>query len=96
MLFQASKLTPAQNHELIRALVPAEKASPVAQTLESRALSCLHCNCERVVRNGHASGLQRYKCRNCSKTFNALTATPLARLRHKDKWPRQAEVCARA
>ena len=95
MLSQASKLTPAQNHELIRALGPAEKASPVVQTLESRGLSCPHCNCERVVRNGHASGLQRDRCRKCSKTFNALTATPLTRLRHKDKWPRQAEVLPR-
>ena len=64
----------------------------MVQTLESRGLSCPHCNCERVVRNGHASGLQRDKCRKCIKTFNALTATPLTRLRHKDKWPRQAEV----
>lgn len=37
---------------------------------------------------GHASGLQRYRCQNsaCRKTFNALTGTPLAKLRHRDKW----------
>jgi transposase len=45
-----------------------------------------------VVRNGSASGLQRYKCRECSRTFNALTGTPLARLRQKSKWIVQAEV----
>ena len=27
--------------------------------------------------------LQRYKCLGCVRTFNALTATPLARLRHR-------------
>ncbi len=45
-----------------------------------------------MVRNGSASGLQRYKCRDCDRTFNALTGTPLARLRQKSKWLTQAEV----
>jgi len=45
-----------------------------------------------VVRNGRADGLQRFKCRSCSKTFNALTSTPLARLRMKGKWLTQAEA----
>jgi transposase-like protein len=92
MVAQASKLTPAQRQELIQVLGQADEAAQVVQTLESRATVCPHCQSERVVRNGHASGLQRYKCRACAKTFNALTATPLARLRHKDKWERQAQV----
>ena len=41
----------------------------------------------RLSRYGSASGLQRYRCNRCRKTFNALTGTPLARLRHKPKWP---------
>ena len=36
--------------------------------------------------------MQRYKCRRCHRTFNALTGTPLARLRQKPKWLAQAEV----
>jgi transposase-like protein len=51
---------------------------------------CPHCASEHVVRNGAARGLQRYKCRDCQKTFNALTGTPLARLRMKGKWLGQA------
>lgn len=92
MLVQASKLTPAQRQELVRALSQTDEVAQVVQTLQARALSCPHCGDERVVRNGHASGLQRYKCRGCAKTFNSLTATPLARLRHKDRWERQADV----
>ena len=46
------------------------------------------------MRNGVADGLQRYKCRTCGKTFNALTGTPLARLRHKGKWLDQAQALA--
>ncbi len=92
MLVQAVKLTPPQRQELMHALGKGDEAARVVQTLESRPVVCPHCQGQRVVRNGHASGLQRHKCRSCNRTFNALTATPLARLRYKDKWPRQAEV----
>lgn len=92
MLAQASKLTPGQRQELIQALSGADELAQVVQTVQLRAQVCPHCQGERVVRNGHASGLQRYKCRNCARTFNSLTETPLARLRHKGKWERQAEV----
>jgi len=36
-------------------------------------------------RYGSASGLERYRCKACKKTFNALTGTPLAHLRDKSK-----------
>lgn len=42
--------------------------------------------------NGCARGLQRYRCRDCSCTFNALTGTPLAQLRHRDRWYEQGRV----
>lgn len=92
MLAQAAKLTWPQRRELMQALSGVDEVAQVVQALQSRPVACPHCQGERVVRNGHASGLQRYKCRACARTFNALTATPLARLRHKDKWERQAEV----
>jgi len=47
---------------------------------------CPHCQCERWHRHGRANDLQRYRCRACRRTFNDLTGTPLARLRHKGKW----------
>ncbi len=53
---------------------------------------CPHCSGKTVVRNGTSDGLQRFKCRGCEKTFNALTGTPLARLRMKGKWVAQAEA----
>ena len=39
-----------------------------------------------MYRHGHANGLQRYRCRDCGHTCNALTNTPLARLRYKPRW----------
>ncbi|WBS00856.1 hypothetical protein OU994_21450 [Pseudoduganella sp. SL102] len=47
---------------------------------------CPHCECQRSHRCGQASGLQRYRCVACRRSFNALTGTPLARLRLRDKW----------
>ncbi len=48
--------------------------------------ACPHCESTELYRWGKASELQRYRCRQCARTFNALTGTPLARLRYKDKW----------
>jgi transposase-like protein len=48
--------------------------------------SCPYCMGTELYRWGSASKLQRYRCRQCHRTFNALTGTPLARLRHKGKW----------
>lgn len=47
---------------------------------------CPHCQSESFHKWGVRSGLQRYRCKACSKTFNALTHTSLARLRHKEVW----------
>jgi len=56
------------------------------ETCFERAPKCPHCAHERIHRHGRSEGLQRYRCGACGKTFNALTGTPLARLRHKAKW----------
>jgi transposase-like protein len=53
---------------------------------------CPHCAGDRFVKNGRASGLQRYLCRQCQRTFNALTGTALARLHLRGKWLDQAQA----
>jgi transposase-like protein len=55
---------------------------------------CPHCAHEQVSRWGFANGLQRYRCNACRATFNALTDTPLAGLRHKAKWMDYAKQLA--
>lgn len=45
-----------------------------------------HCRSEMLIRNGFRSGLTRYRCKSCRKSFNALTGTPFARLRNKEHW----------
>lgn len=55
-------------------------------------VGCPHCANHAVVRWGQASELPRYRCKACLRTFNALTKTPLAKLRMKDKWAVQTSA----
>jgi len=48
--------------------------------------SCPHCNNTDLYKWGINAGIQRYKCKSCQKTFNALTNTSLSHLRHKEQW----------
>jgi transposase-like protein len=48
--------------------------------------TCPHCAGSRCHRCGQANGLQRHRCLGCGRSFNALTGTPLARLRLREKW----------
>ena len=56
------------------------------------SIGCPHCESRDVVHWGKASALPRYRCKGCQRSFNALTNTPLAGLRMKDKWPAQAKA----
>ena len=56
------------------------------------SMGCPHCNSHEVAPWGSASAMPRYRCKNCKRTFNGLTKTPLARPRQKDKWLEQAKA----
>ncbi len=65
------------------------------QAIEAKAPQCCpYCAAAHLVRNGHANGLQRYRCQGCRRTFNALTGTALARLHHRGKWLNQSVALA--
>ncbi len=89
------RLTPPQR-KLVAMELSSLDAQPVSVTLvEGRfaaGAACLHCKSERTVRHGHANGLQRYRCRECRRTFTALTGTPLSGLHKRGLWLRQAEA----
>jgi len=63
---------------------PAECIALIEQAAQGRP--CPHCHCPRSHRCGQASGLQRFRCLGCRRSYNALTGTPLARLRRKECW----------
>jgi transposase-like protein len=63
---------------------PGECIALIEQAAAGRP--CPHCGCARKHRCGQASGLQRFRCLACGHSHNALTGTPLARLRKKELW----------
>ena len=64
------------------------KSKKIANILETskEELICPFCDSNNHIRWGKRNDLQRYKCKECNKTFNSLTKTPLARLRKKGRW----------
>jgi transposase-like protein len=79
------KLTPSRR----AALRSGDRAVKLLAQIDAhfgKAPVCRHCNARDVQKWGRASALRRYRCRACGKTFNALTGTPLARLRRRDAW----------
>jgi len=56
------------------------------------APECPHCASTSVRRWGSANRLRRYRCKQCSVTFNALTGTPLAQLHKRELWAAHAQT----
>ena len=86
---EIEKLTPHQRKLLAQRLDKIQNVQAVNTLIEGCLAAtpmCPKCGDNRIARWGSASGLQRYRCAACKATFNALTGTPLARLRKKDKW----------
>ena len=70
---------------LLAGLNPSPEAA-VTELLESQRAEqnqCPHCGGVRLLAWGNANGLRRRRCADCRRTFNALTGTPLARLRQR-------------
>ena len=60
------------------------------ERVESRG--CPHCAGREIVGWGRSDGLLRFRCKSCGRTFNALTRTPMAHLRKKEKWLAHAQA----
>ncbi|MCT4615405.1 MAG: hypothetical protein N4A49_11080 [Marinifilaceae bacterium] len=71
--------------EKVEQRIYSKRVSYILETPLSE-LKCPFCNHSNFIKWGKRSDLQRYKCKNCRKTFNSLTKTPLARLRRKGHW----------
>lgn len=84
------ELSPASPQPSAQPVDPSSVAALGQRRVDS--VGCPHCDSREVVRWGQASALPRYRCKACTRTFNALTKTPLAKLRMKEKWERQADA----
>jgi transposase-like protein len=89
LLSQLSQLTPHQCAQVQASVAPGDALRQVGRLLDQAALAqrcCPRCASAQWYRHGRESGVQRYRCRACGKTFNSLTGTPLARLHYKERW----------
>lgn len=85
LLSQIEKLTANQEKQLQNHLNK-QSSLKIIKSITVEIDHCPHCGVTNPYKWGVRSKLQRYKCKECKRTFNALTKTPLARLRHKEKW----------
>jgi transposase-like protein len=77
---------------VIAASTPAAVSLTAAAQHKVDLTGCPHCASRVLQRWGYASRLPRYRCVACRRSFNALTGTPLARLRKKEQWPAQTQA----
>ena len=91
----SDQLTLGQRRLLLKRLEKAEDQQQIVEWIEpqqDKRPTCPYCETEDPIRWGRSQGLSRFRCRNCRRTFNALSGTPLAGLRHKEQWPVFAEM----
>lgn len=55
-------------------------------------LGCVHCGSVKVKRNGKYRDRQRYLCRDCGKSFNDLSNTPISGTRYLGKWSKYFQM----
>jgi len=89
------RLTEGERRKLGAELAALDTRASSIRVIEDQAPTrpdCPRCASRQVIKNGHADGLQRFKCRACEKTFNVLTGTPLVHLHQRGKWIEQARA----
>ena len=91
-LSRASELTPSQRQQAVTRLSEEQEPDEIIGAIAGPNPPCPRCHHSPCGRWGNAHGLPRYRCGACGKTFNALTGTPLARLRHRECWPEYAHA----
>ena len=89
LVAQLGGLSEVQRGALLEALKSKRPAAEALKLIEARfdaAPCCGHCGSHAQQPWGRASDLKRYRCKDCRRTFNALTGTPLAQLHRRDVW----------
>ncbi|MET3109478.1 transposase-like protein [Oxalobacteraceae bacterium GrIS 1.18] len=79
-----NSLSASECIETKKALIRREQlvqGSLLLREAEAAMKECPHCGNEHFIKNGLKDNRQRFKCKACFASFNALTGTPLTRLR---------------
>ena len=97
LVAQLGDLSVVQREALIAALKGRLSLDEAIELIDRRFKAepcCGHCGSKSVGGWSSQNGLARYRCRDCTKTFNALTGTPLAQLHRRDAWFNYAKALA--
>jgi transposase-like protein len=70
-----------------RRLIEQDLIRAIRDARFAHGLHCPRCAGTHVLRWGTFSGRQRYRCRDCRRTFSDLTATPFAYSKRLSRWP---------
>ena len=89
LLSLIGELSDSERNTLREALDNEASRERIIRIIESplrKKRECVYCRSHHVVKWGSSHNLQRYRCGDCNKTFNALTGTPLAGLQKRERW----------
>ena len=90
ILQRVTRLNPSLQKKLRHNVESNRAINQVAQAItdhEETISHCPHCDRHTLNRWGKAKqGIQRFKCKSCFKTFNALADSPLYRMKKAEKW----------
>lgn len=89
LLGQLAGLDAGQRKAALRVLSGVDEGQQAIEILEAANTAgpqCPQCGHAHVQPWGQSNQLQRWRCRSCHITFNALTGTPLAGLRKRELW----------
>ena len=76
-------------HRQLNSNIQLHKSSFV---LNLNGLACVHCGSMSVKRNGTYKARQRYLCKDCRKSFNDMTGSPLSGTKYPHKWLKYIEM----
>ncbi|NRB42589.1 MAG: IS1595 family transposase [Pseudomonadales bacterium] len=95
-LRQISSLNYSQLKQLRHSSDTQISSNIVGQAISDREetiSACPHCDSKKLNRWGMTKqGIQRFRCKSCNKTFNALSGTPLYRMRKPEKWLKYTQL----
>lgn len=83
---ELEKLLPRELEEVIKISndlikeLGIKKSTNKSYQLEKKKILCPKCHGDKIVKNGHKNGTQKYKCKNCNTWFSATTNSALYHL----------------
>jgi transposase-like protein len=92
---QLGDLSESQQQVVVAALKGKGSASDAIRLIERQFEAdptCGHCGARSIGAWGTSGNGFKYKCKCCSKTFTALTGTPLSGLHKRDRWVEYART----